>query len=376
VVLVFDSSNESNVRAKRDGIKFELGTAPKHQVEVTNMMSRTEHSSAEEQDVYSRVTSQIVNAIEQGAGTWRMPWHTSGRFAFSPINAISKKPYRGINTVCLWAAAQAKGYERGEWATYQQWQDRGAQVRKGEKATTVVFWKFANSSAESQDDGEETPVTGSRLLFTRGYSVFNAGQVDGYTPKPDSEIPMPERIERAEAFFRGIAADVRHGGNRAFYSPATDHIQMPPFAAFREGIGYYSTLAHEHTHWTAKTERCDRQLGKRFGDNAYAAEELIAELGAAFACAHLGLSTEPRADHAAYIATWLKVLKSDSRAIFTAASKAQQACDWLIQRAGQAEPAPVVQTAMRFDPLSGRERPVFMDEQGKPVMWADVEVAA
>src|SRR5580658_6262762 len=146
-------------------------------------MSTIDHTATDKRDVYARVTAQIINAIEQGVGTWRMPWHTSGRYAFSPINAASKKPYRGINTVCLWAAAQAKGYERGEWATYQQWQDKGAQVRKGEKSTTVVFWKFAHESAESQDDGSEASAGRSRLLFTRGYSVFNAAQVDGYSPK-------------------------------------------------------------------------------------------------------------------------------------------------------------------------------------------------
>jgi antirestriction protein ArdC len=294
-------------------------------------MSSTENTATDQRDVYARVTDQIVTAIEQGVGTWRMPWHTSGRFAFSPINVTSKKPYRGINTVCLWAAAQAKGYERGEWATYQQWQERGAQVRKSEKATTVVFWKFANDAAGT-DDGDESPASGSRLLFTRGYSVFNAAQVDGYNPPAVTDAPMLERIEQADAFFKSVGANVRHGGNQAFYAPVFDHIQMPPFQAFVENIPYYSTLAHEHTHWTAHTGRCDRQLGKRFGDNAYAAEELIAELGAAFTCAHLGLSTQPRADHAAYIDSWLKVLKADSRAIFTAASKAQQACDWLVQR--------------------------------------------
>jgi antirestriction protein ArdC len=284
-------------------------------------MSTPDNTATNHRDVYARVTAQIINAIEQGAGTWKMPWHTSGTFAFSPINITSHKPYRGINTVCLWAAAQAKGYERGEWATYQQWQERGAQVRKGEKATLVVFWKFAHDSAESQDDGSEKPAGGSRLLFTRGYSVFNAAQVDGYTPAADAETPLPERIATADAFFQNIGADVRHGGNEAFFSPVSDHIQMPPYAAFRENVAYYSVLAHEHTQ------------GKRFGDNAYAAEELIAELGAAFTCAHLGLSTEPRADHARYLQSWLKVLRADSRAIFTAASKAQQATDWLIQRA-------------------------------------------
>ena len=294
-------------------------------------MSNHDSTAPDKRDVYARVTDQIINAIEQGVGNWRMPWHTSGKFASSPVNVTSKKPYRGINTVCLWAAAQAKAYERGEWGTYQQWQERGAQVRKGEKATTVVFWKFANSAAET-DDGE-SPKSGSHLLFTRGYSVFNAAQVEGYTPKVDADAPMLERIEQAEAFFKAVGATVRHGGNQAFYAPVSDHIQMPPFAAFRESLGYYATLAHEHTHWTANAARCDRQLGKRFGDNAYAAEELVAELGAAFTCAHLGLSTEPREDHAQYIQSWLRVLKADKRAIFTAASKAQQAADWLVQRA-------------------------------------------
>jgi len=294
-------------------------------------MSSTESTATNPRDVYARVTDQIITAIEHGAGTWRMPWHTSGRYAFSPINVASKKPYRGINTVCLWAAAQAKGYESGEWATYQQWQDRGAQVRKGEKSTLVVFWKFANQTRESQDDGDQ-PANGSRLLFTKGYSVFNAAQVDGYAPKADKEVPIPNRIAHADAFFSAVGADLRHGGNQAFYAPATDHIQMPAFEAFRDGVSYYSTLAHEHTHWTASAARCNRELGKRFGDNAYAAEELIAELGAAFTCAHLGLSTEPREDHSQYIQSWLRVLKADKRAIFTAASKAQQACDWLTQR--------------------------------------------
>jgi antirestriction protein ArdC len=298
-------------------------------------MSTSDNTATNQRDVYASVTAQIINAIEQGVSNWRMPWHTSGRFASSPINVTSKKPYRGINTLCLWAAAESKGYESGEWGTYKQWQERRAQIRKGEKATLVVFWKFANASADDTDGpGDNTPTAGSRLLFTRGYSVFNAAQVDGYTPKAETESTLNERIEQADAFFKSIGAVLRHGGNQAYYAPASDHIQMPSFQAFVESVSYYSTLAHEHTHWTAGASRCDRQLGKRFGDNAYAAEELIAELGAAFTCAHLGLSTEPRADHAAYINSWLKVLKADKRAIFTAASKAQQACDWLIQRSG------------------------------------------
>jgi antirestriction protein ArdC len=288
--------------------------------------------------VYSRVTSQIVNAIEAGVSNWRMPWHTSGKFSFSPINVTSKKPYRGINTVCLWAAAQAKGYDRGEWGTYLQWQERGAQVRKGESATLVVFWKFANDTAET-DDGEDTAIAGSRLLFTRGYSVFNAAQVDGYTAKPDAETPIEHRIESAEQFFRAIDARVLHQGNQAFYSPTDDTITLPPFAAFFAPMDYYSTRAHETGHSTSRVDRCNRELGKRFGDSAYSVEELVAELTAAFTLAHLGLSSTPRLDHAQYIASWLRVLKADRRAIFTAASKAQQAADYLIQQSQSAEVA-------------------------------------
>jgi antirestriction protein ArdC len=297
-------------------------------------MSTAEHTATDQRDVYARVTSQIVNAIEQGVSNWRMPWHTLGKFAFSPVNVTTRKPYRGINTLCLWAAAQAKGYERGEWGTYRQWQERGAQVRKGERATLVVFWKFANNAAET-DDGDDTPKSGSRLLFTRGYSVFNAAQVDGYTPKADAETSIEQRIEQAEVFFHSINARVVHQGNRAFYSPADDTITLPSFSAFFTAMDYYSTRAHETGHWSSRADRCNRELGKRFGDNAYSVEELIAELTAAFTLAHLGLSSQPRPDHAQYIASWLRVLKADRRAIFTAASKAQQAADYLIQHAEQ-----------------------------------------
>lgn len=293
----------------------------------------------EKKDTYQRVTDQIVAAIEAGASKWRMPWHTSGKYAFSPLNVTSRKAYRGINTLVLWAVAQARGYDSGEWGTYKQWQERGAQVRKGEKSAGVVFWKFANGAADSEESGEETARSG-RLLFVRDYHVFNAAQVDGYSAPADTdEKPMLERIARADAFFQAIGADLRHGGNSAHYAPMSDHIQMPAFQSFRENVGYYSVLAHEHTHWTAPASRCDRQLGKRFGDSAYAAEELIAELGAAFVCAELGLSTEPREDHASYIQSWLTVLKADKRAIFTAASKAQQAADFLVKRAADRAPA-------------------------------------
>ena len=164
---------------------------------------------------------------------------------------------------------------------------------------------------------------------TRGYSVFNAAQVDGYATPALPVLPEAERIDRAEAFFAALGADIRHGGSRACYVPSLDQIRMPLFAAFRDPVAYYATLAHEATHLTGHASRCNRHLRGRFGEEAYAAEELIAELGAAFVCADLALAPEPRPDHAAYVASWLRVLRGDKRAIFTAAAKAQQAADWM-----------------------------------------------
>ena len=151
-------------------------------------MSRHENTSSVTRDVYATVTTQITDAIEKGVGTWRMPWHTSGQYTFSPINVTSRKAYRGINTLCLWAASEAKGYSSGEWGTYKQWQERGAQVRKGEKSSTVVFWKFTNEAQETQEHGEDHDTSASRLLFTRGYALFNAEQADGYVWMRSSSV--------------------------------------------------------------------------------------------------------------------------------------------------------------------------------------------
>ncbi|MDR3440600.1 zincin-like metallopeptidase domain-containing protein [Telmatospirillum sp.] len=287
-------------------------------------------------DIYQTITDHIIAAIEAGAGDWCMPWHVQGNgAAVMPVNAASKKAYRGVNVLNLWIAAQAAGYPAGIWATYKQWAELGAQVRKGEKATLVVFWKVFENGEEEDDAGEdENTDTGrqGRRFMARGYHVFNCAQVDGFDAPALPQSTEPERIATAEAFFAAAGADIRHGGNRAFYAPGPDFIQLPPFAAFRDAVAYYATLAHEATHWTGHPTRCARDFKGRFGSEAYAAEELVAELGAAFLCADLGLASEPRPDHAAYVANWLKVLKGDKRAIFTAASKAQQAADWMHAR--------------------------------------------
>jgi len=310
-------------------------------------------------DIYQRITDRIAAAIEAGAGKWQMPWHpgADGAAPRLPVNAATGKPYRGINTVVLWATAQAEGYPSAAWATYRQWHELGAQVRKGEQSSPVVFWKIngpdegeAGGTGNGGDAGGtagEDGADGRRpWVSARGYSVFNAAQVDGYAAPALPVLPEAERIGHAEAFFAALGAEIRHGGNRACYVPGLDQVRMPPFPAFRDAVAYYATLAHEATHMTGHASRCARDLRGRFGEEAYAAEELVAELGAAFLCADLALTPESRPDHAAYVASWLKVLRADKRAIFTATAKAQAAADWMHARQG-ADTRPEVEEQAR-----------------------------
>ena len=249
-----------------------------------------------------------------------MPWHRSGAPLSAPCN-VSKRPYRGLNVLMLWATAHKHGYETGTWATYKQWQELSAQVRKGEKATTVIVWKVTEQEAEDKER--------EKRFFARAYWVFNASQVSGYTPEAPPVLPEEERVAHAEQFFAALDAQVEHGGYEAYYLPQSDAIHMPHFRCFRNALAYYATLGHEHVHWSGHKTRLDRDLSRRFGHAAYAMEELVAELGAAFLCAELGLTLEPRVDHSKYIASWLKALKSDPRALFAGASKAQAAVDWM-----------------------------------------------
>jgi antirestriction protein ArdC len=291
----------------------------------------------EKLDIYTRVTDAIVKAIEQGAGEYRMPWTVRQDKGFSPISISTCKPYRGINTVVLWAQAQSKGYGSALWGTYQQWVSLGGQVRKGEKASPVVYWGTWEEKSEADPEAR-----GEKHLFCKGYSVFNLEQVDGckLPRKWEPKLSHNQRVDRAEEFFQGVGVQVRDGGNRAFYRPTTpEAVYMPGWEQFPQVEGYYSTLAHEVTHWTSHSSRCDRQLGKRFGSEEYAMEELIAELGSAYTMARLELENTPRVDHAQYIESWLRVLRGDKKAIFTAASQAQKASDWLEKQGARQEVA-------------------------------------
>ncbi len=283
-------------------------------------------ASSDRADVYARVTAQIVAAIEAGAGEYRMPWHCSDPSVARPINVASSKAYRGVNRLVLWIAAQSACYPSGVWGTYRHWQSLGAQVRKGERATTVVFWKEVGSarSADDVEDGSER-----RRFLARGYSVFNRAQVDNYEADVPALLPEAERIAHAEAFYSHLGIVTVHGGGEAYFLPSGDRIHMPAFEAFENSAAYYSVLYHEATHATAAAHRVGRDLSGRFGSEAYAVEEIVADAGACMALADLGIAAQPRPDHAAYIASWLKVLKNDTSAIFTAASKAQAAVDWM-----------------------------------------------
>lgn len=254
-------------------------------------------------DVYEKVTSAIVAGLEQGVRPWFKPWsseHAAGRIT-RPLRA-NGQPYRGINVLMLWGAAVERGFVAPIWMTFKQAQELGAHVRKGEKGNLVVYANTITKT-ETDENGEESERD---IPFMKGYTVFNVEQVEGLPPHFYALAEPPaddmQRIEGAEAFFAATGATIRHGGDRAFFSPAQDLVQMPPFEAFREPEAYYATLAHEMTHWTKGKGRLDRDFGrKRWGDEGYAMEELVAELGAAFLCADLALSPQPRDEHAAYL---------------------------------------------------------------------------
>lgn len=310
---------------------------------------RSRRTNVERRDVHQQVTDNIIAAIEAGAGEWQMPWHRSGEGLNRPVNIDTRAYYRGVNILNLWVAGEACGYTEGVWGTYRQWQNRGCQVRKGEKGSLVVFYK----ELEFEDQDADTGMTSTETrLMARASTVFNAEQVDGYErePLPVSENPATP-IEQAEAFVAASNAIVRHGGGRAYYNPNQDFIQMPERERFlgtdtsTPTEAYYGTLLHELTHWTGHKKRCEREFGKRFGDEAYAMEELVAELGSAFLCADIGISPQPRPDHAAYVDHWLKVLKADKKAIFTAASQASKAADFLAELREKAANADALEAA-------------------------------
>ncbi len=308
---------------------------------------KTEHSpKAREtkQDVHEAITAKIIAAIEAGAGEFQMPWHRPGVAFTIPRNALTEKQYRGSNILSLWIDADDKKFEHQVWATFKQWQELGAQVRKGEKGSLIVKygeWVPKQAAGETKPETGSDDEDGAKRLFAKAAWVFNVGQVDGYDIAPAVARPdLTMRLAHVDAFIAATGAEFREGGQRAFYRHRDsrgegDFIQMPARNLFTGTAtstpteAFESTRLHELTHWAGAGHRLDRQHGERFGDKAYAFEELVAELSAAFLCAGLEITNTPRPDHAQYIANWLEVLKGDAKAIFSAASLATSAVDYL-----------------------------------------------
>lgn len=286
--------------------------------------------ASQKEDLHQRITNQIIVAIEQGAGSYQMPWNPKlcGNTSSIglPHNPVGRYSYHGINILSLWASQQDRNYLSPEWATFKQWQSVGAQVRKGEKGSLTVFYKSVNTESDLSETDKEKPHS---IFIAKAAYVFNIAQVDGYEQPEPPELPPIDRNIPADYFIQSSGAIIHKNSREACYVPSRDEIHLPPEGAFIDAQSYYSVALHELVHWTGHANRCDRDLKNRFGSEAYAAEELIAELGSAFLCAEIGISPEPRIDHARYIDSWLKILKNDKRAIFTAAAKASQATSFL-----------------------------------------------
>lgn len=273
-------------------------------------------------DLYQSVTDQIVSALQRGITPWQIPWSRDA----NPIamNVVSERPYRGVNVLLLNLKLLLSGYGRNRWLTYRQAASLGGRVRGGEKGVQILYYQLRQVPARDEAD-----IADKVIPLMRAYTVFNVAQVDGLPQVPEV-VRAWEEHSRAQALVDASGARVRHGGDSAFYFPAEDRIQLPPMSCFADAGGYYSTLLHELTHWSGHPTRCNRQLGKRFGDDAYAAEELIAEIGSAFLCAFCQISGQLQ--HASYVDHWIKVMRKDARAIFVASTRAQQAADFLIGR--------------------------------------------
>jgi antirestriction protein ArdC len=286
-------------------------------------------------NVYEDVTSKIIDALEAGVGPWVRPWKNN----WMNRNGLSGRPYRGINILVLNITALAKGYEDPRWVTFRDAKKLGGHVRKGETATSIVFWKFIN--VDDLNDPENDNEPGKRVIpLVKTYSVFNVTQCENLCIRPFEEQTENKKTSHDEVNHpaeRIIALPkVHHGGSRACYSIGTDCVYLPHRHAFETIEHYYGTGLHEVVHWTGHESRLARVFGTRFGDEAYAFEELVAEIGSAFLGAQTGLSFR-ELRHPEYIGSWIRVLKGDNKAIFTASRKAQEASEYILKEAGLTE---------------------------------------
>lgn len=285
--------------------------------------------------IYARVTADIIAELERGTVPWVRPWSTAAEPL--PRNVVSQQHYRGINLLVLSMQSFAHGYASNQWLTFRQALKLGGCVRKGEKATAIVYYRPLERDPETET--QDPP----RRAVVRTSAVFNLEQVAGLDHLSENQTVTEcvwKADEQAESILQRSGAVICHQGWRAYYAPTRDQIYLPVKSSFENRDGYYSTALHELVHWSGHRSRLNRALNRRFGSESYAAEELIAEVGAAFLCAHCRI--DATLQHAAYIESWLRVLRQDTRAIFTAAAQAQKAADFLLANAA---PQPVAASA-------------------------------
>ena len=298
-------------------------------------MSRINRRSGARRDrtnLYSEITDKIIAELEAGRVPWVQPWGTAAAKAplAMPKNASTGRTYSGINVLLLWGAVIERGFSGQSWLTFRQALSLGGNVMKGERGTTVVYAdRFVpeDEKRRARETGEEAQA----IPFLKRFTVFNTDQCENLPADVATAAPpVPtDLIEpRVEALIAATGIDVRIGGNRAFYVPAHDYVQVPPPQAYFEPINWHRTALHELGHASGAPHRLNRDLSGSFGSKKYAFEELIAEINAAFCCASLGI--EPTVRHADYIGSWLEVLREDNRAIVRAASQASKAADWLL----------------------------------------------
>jgi len=286
--------------------------------------------------LYETITNDIIAELEKGVAPWVKPWTAEGGgMPLLPYNATSQRRYQGVNVLILWRATMRKGYRSGAWLSYRQALGLGGHVRRGEQATAIVY----ASTFVPRDERDKAEAEQKRVPFLKRRDVFNVEQTEGlpsHLYQIPTPLPMAAAIDHVEAFLHTIGADVRHGGTQACYIPALDCIALPVPEAFNSAPDYYATSLHEHAHWAGAPKRLNRDLSGRFGEEAYAAEELIAELAAAYLGALL--SIPGKLQHAEYLGAWLKLLHHDQRAIFTAAARATEAARYLEEQGGISVP--------------------------------------
>lgn len=290
------------------------------------------------QDLFEAIGEKLIKAIEGAeTGTWSKPWQTVLSGQGLPTNATTGKTYQGMNALYFWVLQAENGYAENLWATYKQWQAKGEQVAKGQKGAQGVKWGVSFVCETENKKTGFNPCTkpgheSKKFVWASSFTVFNIAQTEGYEPPNLDDLgDAPERFEAAEALIAATGANVQHvAGDRAYFTPGTNNIVLPLREQFETPQGYYGTALHELTHWSGDVDRLSRAQRNVFGSQAYAAEELVAEFGAAMLAAHYGIEVEPHLEHAAYLKSWVSVIRSEPMALYRAAKQAQEAVGYLL----------------------------------------------